>query len=58
MPLPAKIRTRIMEPIYLDSDPKRLDDQAYVEAMYAEIETTIQSGMDELAAKRRFPVFG
>jgi 1-acyl-sn-glycerol-3-phosphate acyltransferase len=58
VPLPAKIRTRIMEPIYLDGDPKHLDDQAYVEAMYAEIEGTIQSGMDELAARRKFPVFG
>ncbi len=58
VPLPAKIRTRIMEPIYLDDNPKRLDDQEYVEEMYALIEGTIQSGMDELAAKRRFPVFG
>lgn len=58
IPLPAKIRTRIMEPIYLDSDPKRLDDQDYVEAMYAKVEGTIQSGMDELASKRKFQVFG
>ena len=58
VPLPAKIRTRIMEPIYLDNDPKRLDDQEYVEEMYAQIEGTIQSGMDDLAAKRKLPVFG
>ena len=58
VPLPAKIRTRIMEPIYLDNDPKRLDDQEYVEDMYAQIEGTIQSGMDDLAAKRKLPVFG
>ncbi len=58
VPLPAKIRTRILEPIYLDNDPQRLDDQAYVEAMYTEIESKIQAGMDELASKRRFPVFG
>ncbi len=58
VPLPAKIRTRIMQPIYLDSDPKRLDDQAYVEEMYDTIEGTIQSGMDELASRRKFPVFG
>lgn len=58
IPLPAKIRTHIMEPIYLDSDPKRLDDQEYVDAMYEKIEATIQSGMDELAKKRKFPVFG
>jgi 1-acyl-sn-glycerol-3-phosphate acyltransferase len=58
IPLPAKIRTRIMDPIYLDSDPARLDDQAYVNAMYKQIEGTIQAGMDELAKKRKFPVFG
>jgi 1-acyl-sn-glycerol-3-phosphate acyltransferase len=58
VPLPAKIRTRILEPIYLDNDPKRLDDQAYVEAMYTQIESKIQAGMDDLARKRRFPVFG
>jgi 1-acyl-sn-glycerol-3-phosphate acyltransferase len=57
VPLPAKIRTRIMEPIYLDTDPGRLNDQQYVEEMYEQIENTIQSGMDELAEKRRFPVF-
>ena len=58
VPLPAKIRTRIMAPIYLDSDPQRLDDQEYVETMYEEIESTIQAGMDALAKKRRFPIFG
>jgi 1-acyl-sn-glycerol-3-phosphate acyltransferase len=58
VPLPAKIRTRIMEPIYLDTDPKRLDDQAYVESMYAKIEGSIQAGMNELAKKRRFQIFG
>jgi len=58
VPLPAKIRTRIMAPIYLDSDPARLNDQAYVDAMYDRIQGTIQTGMDELAQKRRFAVFG
>jgi 1-acyl-sn-glycerol-3-phosphate acyltransferase len=58
LPLPAKIRTEIMAPIYVDSDPARLDDQPYVEQVYADIEETIQSGMDKLARKRRFPIFG
>ena len=58
LPLPAKIRTRILEPIRLDSDPERLNDQAYVEEMYRHVESTIQAGMDQLAAQRRFPVFG
>jgi 1-acyl-sn-glycerol-3-phosphate acyltransferase len=58
VPLPAKIRTRLMEPIYLDNDPQRLDDQEYVEDVYKMIESTIQTGMDELASRRGFPVFG
>jgi 1-acyl-sn-glycerol-3-phosphate acyltransferase len=58
VPLPAKIRTRILAPIYLDADPKRLDDQNYVDAVYNQIEGSIQAGMDELAKKRRFQVFG
>ena len=58
VPLPAKIRTRLMEPIYLDNDPQRLDDQEYVEDVYKMIEGTIQTGMDELASRRGFPVFG
>jgi 1-acyl-sn-glycerol-3-phosphate acyltransferase len=58
VPLPSKIRTQILDPIYLDTDPARLDDQAYVEAMYDEIEARIQAGMDELAGQRKFPIFG
>lgn len=58
IPLPAKIRTEMLEPIYLDSDPARLDDQEYVDAVYEDIESRIQVAMDELAEKRRFPIFG
>jgi 1-acyl-sn-glycerol-3-phosphate acyltransferase len=58
IPLPAKIRTEILEPIYLDSDPARLDDQEYVDGIYDEIETRIQAAMDKLANKRKFPIFG
>jgi 1-acyl-sn-glycerol-3-phosphate acyltransferase len=58
IPLPAKIRTEMLEPIYLDSDPARLDDQKYVDGVYDEIESRIQAAMDKLAKKRRFPIFG
>ena len=34
------------------------NDAAYVQRMYEEVEQRIQAGMDRLAAKRRFPVFG
>ncbi|MHA0285317.1 lysophospholipid acyltransferase family protein [Mycobacterium sp. C3-094] len=57
-PLPAKIRTRLMPAIELDHDPARADDEAYIEKKYREVQDSIQSGMDALARKRAFPLFG
>ena len=58
MPLPAKIRTEILEPIEVDTDPERADDAAYVQKIYDQVEADIQAGMDRLAAKRTLPVLG
>lgn len=58
VPLPAKIRTEILEPVEVDADPARADDDAYVRSVYDEVEAAIQAGMDRLAAKRRLPVLG
>jgi 1-acyl-sn-glycerol-3-phosphate acyltransferase len=58
IPLPAKIRTRLMPAVELDHDPARADDQDYVESKYREVEDSIQAGMDALARKRALPLFG
>ncbi len=58
LPLPAKIRTRFLEPISVDTDPASADDREYVDSVYRDVEGAIQIGMDELAKRRRFPVFG
>jgi hypothetical protein len=58
LPLPAKIRTRLMPAIELDDDANRADDDGYVEEMYWEVQNSIQRGMDALARKRAFPLFG
>lgn len=58
LPLPAKIRTEILDPIRLDPDPDKENDEEYVERVYREVESVLQSGMDALAAKRSLPVFG
>ena len=58
IPLPSKIRTEFLEPVYLESDPARADDEDYVNAMYDVVQDRIQAGMNRLAKKRRFPVFG
>jgi 1-acyl-sn-glycerol-3-phosphate acyltransferase len=58
LPLPTKIRTALLEPIELDSNPDRAHDDEYVQAKYEEVRASIQTGMNALARRRRFPLFG
>jgi 1-acyl-sn-glycerol-3-phosphate acyltransferase len=58
VPLPTKIRTRFGEPIQLDCDPGRAEDQEYVDQKYEEVRASIQAGMDALSRRRRLPLFG
>jgi hypothetical protein len=55
--LPTKIRTAFQDPVTVDNDPKRANDDDYVERKYDEVRASIQRGMDTLARRRRFPVF-
>jgi 1-acyl-sn-glycerol-3-phosphate acyltransferase len=58
LPLPAKIRTELLDPIRVDHDPERVNDRAYVDSIYLEVQCAIQDAMDRLARQRRFPIFG
>jgi 1-acyl-sn-glycerol-3-phosphate acyltransferase len=58
LPLPTKIRTAFQDPIEVDHDPERARDKAYVDAKYEEVQDSIQNGMDALARRRAFPIFG
>jgi 1-acyl-sn-glycerol-3-phosphate acyltransferase len=58
IPLPTKIRTAFQDPIELDHDPERAKDDKYLDKKYAEVEGSIQRGMDALARRRRLPLFG
>jgi 1-acyl-sn-glycerol-3-phosphate acyltransferase len=58
VPLPTKIRTAFQEPVEVDADPDRASDDDYVESKYQEVKSSIQRGMDALARRRAFPVFG
>lgn len=55
IPLPTKIVTRVLEPIHIeaqlgvDPDPETVD---------AHVRRVMQSGLDQLAQERRFPVLG
>ena len=57
LPLPAKIRTRLLAPIELDGDPERANDEPYVQKIYSEVEHVLQQGVNDLAKKRRLPIF-
>jgi 1-acyl-sn-glycerol-3-phosphate acyltransferase len=58
IPFPTKIRTAFQDPIELDTDPERVNDDDYVEKMYDEVQGSIQHGMNTLARRRRLPLFG
>jgi 1-acyl-sn-glycerol-3-phosphate acyltransferase len=58
LPLPTKIRTAFGEPIELDHDPERAEDDDYIRDRYELVQATIQAGMDRLARRRRLPLFG
>jgi 1-acyl-sn-glycerol-3-phosphate acyltransferase len=58
LPLPTKIRTAFQDPIELDSNPERAEDDDYVERGYEQVRASIQDGMDALARRRRLPLFG
>lgn len=58
LPLPAKIRTEFLEPVRLDVDPERAGDRRYVAVKYREVERKLQAGVDQLAGRRSFPIFG
>ena len=58
IPLPTKIRTAFQEPIELAKDPAKAKDDKYVDKKYDEVQQSIQRGMDALARRRRFPLFG
>jgi 1-acyl-sn-glycerol-3-phosphate acyltransferase len=55
LPLPAKIVTRVLEPIDIRKKFGKSPDIAEVDAHVREV---MQAGLDELAAQRRFPVLG
>jgi 1-acyl-sn-glycerol-3-phosphate acyltransferase len=58
IPLPAKLRTEILDPIELEgSDSARFDDE-YVERAEREVVKQLQAGVDRLAKRRSLPIFG
>jgi 1-acyl-sn-glycerol-3-phosphate acyltransferase len=55
MPLPTKIVTQVLQPIDIAA---QFGEDPDVEAVDAHVRQVMQTGLDELAAKRRFPILG
>lgn len=58
IPLPSKIRNEFLEPIHVDKNPARINDDEYVNGIYALVQQRIEEGVARLAAKQRFPIIG
>lgn len=58
LPLPARMTFRIGEPIELPRAPALADDRALVRRTADEVVQRMQSMVDDLASRRRFPVLG
>jgi hypothetical protein len=55
LPLPAKIRTELLDPIHVDKDPERVNDREYVDSIYLEVQSAIQDAMNRLAKAAALP---
>jgi 1-acyl-sn-glycerol-3-phosphate acyltransferase len=55
LPLPAKVVTRVLEPIDIT---KRFGDDPDVDEVDAHVRSVMQKALDALARERRFPVLG
>ncbi len=53
IPLPSKIRIRILPPITLSEPPTAADDKQAVERCFAHVRERMQSALDELASRRK-----
>jgi 1-acyl-sn-glycerol-3-phosphate acyltransferase len=58
IPLPAKLRSEILEPVDVGDDADRELDDDFVDRKYHEVERSLQTGMRRLARQRKLPIFG
>ena len=58
LPLPSKVRLRVLPPIRFAAPPSAADDPAEVERCVERVRAAMQRAIDELAAARRWPVLG
>lgn len=58
IPLPSKVKVKVLPPIDLGVPRSASRDEKVVERCFQRVQRAMQQGVDELAAARRWPVFG
>jgi 1-acyl-sn-glycerol-3-phosphate acyltransferase len=58
VPLPSRIRVRVLPKIELAESPAAARDEAVVERCFQHVRATMQRQLDDLASTRRWPVLG
>ncbi len=59
LPLPAKSQVRFLKPISLKKySPKDIKNEKAVDEIYEKVTSSMQAAVDELSAKRKFPIIG
>ena len=58
IPLPSKIRIRMLPKIELDESPSAAKDPVTVERCFEHVRWKMQSALDDLAFKRKWPILG
>lgn len=58
IPLPTKVKVRVLEPIELWEPSWAVESDAAVERCFEHVRSTMQRGLDDLASRRKWPFFG
>jgi hypothetical protein len=58
LPLPVTIDVNVGQPIHFPAAPELAEKPEAVDRVYRRVSAEMQRLVDELAARRRFPVFG
>ena len=56
LPLPTKVTARFLPALEVEGDSA--EDEDRVDRLYAEVTETMQSALNEMAQKRRWPILG
>ncbi len=58
LPLPSKVKVKVLDPIRFSDPASAADDPVVVERLFNQVVNAMQTALNEMASKRRWPVLG